>query len=96
MLHAQQRSSKFQFHSLLFEPPWLNRTIYRTRNENANHYTTQAVHLGGQGVLKQCCLEKKCVSVSLYIEYTVKHVHAVTSIEQSPILKGHPFFVLSI
>jgi hypothetical protein len=29
----------------LFEPPWLNRTIYRTRNENANHYTTQAVHL---------------------------------------------------
>jgi hypothetical protein len=50
---------------------------------------------GGQGVLKQCCLEKKCVSVSLYIEYTVKHVHAVTSIEQSPILKGHPFFVLS-
>ena len=50
---------------------------------------------GGQGVLKQCCLKKQCVSVSLYIEYTVKHVHAVTSIEQSPILKGHPFFVLS-
>jgi len=45
MLYAQQRSSKFQFHSLLFEPPRLNRTIYCTRNENPNHYTTQAVHL---------------------------------------------------
>jgi hypothetical protein len=35
------------------------------------------------------------IFVSLYIDYIVKYVHVVTSIEQSPILKGHPFFVLS-
>ena len=47
---------------------------------------------GGSGRMKQCCKSKQCLSVSLNIEYTVKHVHEVTSIEQSPILKGHPFF----
>jgi hypothetical protein len=30
------------------------------------------------------------------LEYTVKPVHVVTSIKQSPVLKGHPFLVLSL
>jgi len=58
-------------------------------------YFSDTKIFGDTGALKQCCEKKQCVSVSLYIEYTGKHVHAVTSIEQSPILKGHPFFVLS-
>jgi len=45
MLHAQQRSSKFHFHSLLFEPTGLKPTIYCTRSENAKHHTTDAIHL---------------------------------------------------
>jgi len=34
------------------------------------------------------------IAVSIYIS-TVKPAHAVTSIKQSPVLKGHIFIVLS-
>jgi hypothetical protein len=35
---------------------------------------------------------KKCY---LWLPCTVKHAHTVTSIKQSPVLKGHIFLVLS-
>ena len=38
ILRAQWRSNKYQLYSPLLEP-----TIYRTRGEHANHYTTHAV-----------------------------------------------------
>ena len=34
--------------------------------------------------------------IMVHMQYTVKPAHAVTSIKQSPVLKGHLFVVLSL
>ena len=36
-----------------------------------------------------------CYDIPVNIKYTVKPAHAVTSIKQSPVLKGHLFLILS-
>jgi hypothetical protein len=43
MLRALQKSNKYQFHSLWFDPTRFEPTIYRTWGEHANHYATDAV-----------------------------------------------------
>jgi hypothetical protein len=35
--------NNYQFYSLWFDPTGLEPTIYRTRGEHTNHYTTDAV-----------------------------------------------------
>jgi hypothetical protein len=43
MLRAQERGSKYQFYSHWCDPTGLESTFYRTRSEEANHYTTDVV-----------------------------------------------------
>ena len=40
-------------------------------------------------------LDRPCTKMTVPFKYTVKPAHMVTSIELSPVFKGHPFFVLS-
>jgi len=50
-----------------------------------------------QGLSNQITLCSFCLSVVSLRKYitTVKHAHVVTSIKQSPVLKGHLFVFLS-
>ena len=42
-------------------------------------------------IWNNCCI----ISILMEINYTVKPVHVVTSIKQSPVFKGHLFLILS-
>ena len=43
ILHAKQKSNKYQFHSLWFHQTGIESTIYHTQREHANPYTTDVV-----------------------------------------------------
>jgi hypothetical protein len=57
MLHASQRSSKYQFYShwleLTFDLTRLKPMIYNTQGEHANHYTTDAHQTNINTAIKQ-------------------------------------------
>ena len=44
MLRAQRKSNKYQFYSLWFDPIRARTHDLRTRGEQANHYTSEAVN----------------------------------------------------
>jgi hypothetical protein len=46
MPRTQQRSNKYQFYSLWFEPIWAwTHDLPHSQGEHTNHYTTDAVHI---------------------------------------------------